>query len=129
MLAWKKRDCDILLTGLLILLNLIFLERQKEVSYKPFYQAYQMKDQVSYRKIYLIFFVTQLSFTGFTVNDITYITKEGWLHKWSELIDGSRNLGDFPVWLQFFVKVLFQVINRSGKFFYIRVQKYFVIKN
>ncbi|XP_018578949.1 uncharacterized protein LOC108917019 [Anoplophora glabripennis] len=51
---------------------------------------------------------------GFTVNDITYITKEGWLHKWSELIEGSKNLGDFPVWLQFFVKVLFQVINRSG---------------
>ncbi|CAH0562000.1 unnamed protein product [Brassicogethes aeneus] len=51
---------------------------------------------------------------GFQVNDLTYITKEGWLYKWSELICGSRNLSDFPIWLQFFVKVLFQVINRSG---------------
>ncbi|KAJ8923796.1 hypothetical protein NQ315_010378 [Exocentrus adspersus] len=51
---------------------------------------------------------------GFTLNGLTYITKDGWLYKWSELINGSKNLEDFPVWLQFFVKVLFQVINRSG---------------
>ncbi|KAJ8970002.1 hypothetical protein NQ314_001431 [Rhamnusium bicolor] len=51
---------------------------------------------------------------SFTVNDLTYITKDGWLHKWSELVSGSKNLIDFPIWLQFFVKVLFQVINRSG---------------
>lgn len=30
------------------------------------------------------------------------------------MISGSKNLSDFPVWLQYFVKVLFQVINRSG---------------
>nr|XP_023025753.1 uncharacterized protein LOC111513759 [Leptinotarsa decemlineata] len=51
---------------------------------------------------------------GFTVNDLSYLTKDGWLHKWSEILTGSRNLSDFPIWLQFFVKVLFQVINRSG---------------
>lgn len=55
-----------------------------------------------------------MMFIGFQVNDLTYITKEGWLHKWSELVCGSKNLSDFPIWLQFFVKVLFQVINRSG---------------
>ncbi|XP_076262057.1 uncharacterized protein LOC143197448 [Rhynchophorus ferrugineus] len=51
---------------------------------------------------------------GFEVNDITYLTKEGWLHKWSQLIKESKNVVDFPIWLQFFVKVLFQVINRGG---------------
>ncbi|KAJ8949122.1 hypothetical protein NQ318_012870 [Aromia moschata] len=51
---------------------------------------------------------------SFTVNDITYITKEGWLYKWSALLSKAKNLCDFPVWMQFFVKVLFQVVNRSG---------------
>ncbi|KAG5876344.1 hypothetical protein JTB14_003666 [Gonioctena quinquepunctata] len=51
---------------------------------------------------------------GFIVNDLSYLTKEGWLKKWSELLTGSKLLSDFPIWLQFFVKVLFQVINRSG---------------
>ncbi|XP_030755936.1 uncharacterized protein LOC115882182 isoform X2 [Sitophilus oryzae] len=51
---------------------------------------------------------------GFEVNDIIYLTKEGWLSKWAELIKGSRNVIDFPIWLQFFIKVLFQVINRGG---------------
>lgn len=53
-------------------------------------------------------------FPGFVVNDIPYLTKDGWLLKWSILLKGSRKLLDFPVWLQFFVKVLFQVINRNG---------------
>lgn len=52
---------------------------------------------------------------GFELNEVVYINKEGWLHKWATLLKGSRNLTDFPVWLQFFVKVLFQVINRGGK--------------
>lgn len=54
--------------------------------------------------------------SGFEVNEVVYINKEGWLHKWATLLKGSRNLTDFPVWLQFFVKVLFQVINRGGKY-------------
>lgn len=48
------------------------------------------------------------------MNNIVYINKEGWLHKWAQLLNGSKNLIDFPIWLQFFVKVLFQVINRGG---------------
>uniref|UniRef100_A0AAR5PHJ8 EF-hand domain-containing protein n=1 Tax=Dendroctonus ponderosae TaxID=77166 RepID=A0AAR5PHJ8_DENPD len=51
---------------------------------------------------------------GFELNNVSYINKEGWLHKWAELLKGSKNLIDFPIWLQFFVKVLFQVINRGG---------------
>lgn len=51
---------------------------------------------------------------GFQVNKQPYLTIEGWLFKWAQMISGSKNLSDFPVWLQYFVKVLFQVINRSG---------------
>lgn len=50
------------------------------------------------------------------MNNQTYITKEGWLHKWAQLISGARNLNDFPVWLQYFGKVLFQVINKNGDY-------------
>ncbi|XP_045482115.1 uncharacterized protein LOC123686158 [Harmonia axyridis] len=51
---------------------------------------------------------------GFQLNNETYLTKEGWLQKWGELLCGSKNLNDFPVWLQVFSKVLFQVMNKSG---------------
>ncbi|KAK5639237.1 hypothetical protein RI129_011729 [Pyrocoelia pectoralis] len=51
---------------------------------------------------------------GFKVNNQMFITKEGWLHKWAQLLSTSRNLTDFPIWLQYLVKILFQVINRSG---------------
>lgn len=51
---------------------------------------------------------------GFKVNDQTFITREGWLHKWAQLVSSSKNLTDFPIWLQYLVKILFQVINRSG---------------
>lgn len=53
---------------------------------------------------------------GFEVNNQTYITKEGWLSKWAQLVSGAKNLSDFPLWLQYFAKVLFQVINRSGMY-------------
>lgn len=49
------------------------------------------------------------------MNNQTYITKAGWLHKWAQLISAAKNLNDFPVWLQYFGKLLFQVINRSGR--------------
>ncbi|KAB0801521.1 hypothetical protein PPYR_05875 [Photinus pyralis] len=51
---------------------------------------------------------------GFKVNNQIFITKDGWLHKWAQLLSTSRNLTDFPIWLQYLVKILFQVINRSG---------------
>lgn len=51
---------------------------------------------------------------GFQVNNQVYVTKEGWLFKWSQLVNGAKNLSDFPIWLQYFGKVLFQVVNRSG---------------
>lgn len=66
-----------------------------------------------FKKIYMFYYVFS---SGYIVNEIPYLTKEGWLQKWSELLNGSGILSDFPVWLQFFVKVLFQVINRSGMY-------------
>lgn len=57
---------------------------------------------------------------GFQLNNERYLTKEGWLQKWSELLCGSKNLNDFPVWLQVFSKVVFQVMNKSGKHFKIQ---------
>ncbi|KAF5303887.1 hypothetical protein FQR65_LT08081 [Abscondita terminalis] len=51
---------------------------------------------------------------GFKVNNQMFITREGWLHKWAQLVSTSKNLTDFPIWLQYLVKILFQVINRSG---------------
>lgn len=51
---------------------------------------------------------------GFELNRVTYLTRDGWLFKWAQLVTGSRNLSDFPIWLQYFNKVLFQVINKSG---------------
>lgn len=71
--------------------------------------------------VLIIYMFHFLFLSGFIVNEIPYLTKEGWLQKWSELLNGSGMLSDFPVWLQFFVKVLFQVINRSGMYMLILV--------
>ncbi|XP_066152883.1 uncharacterized protein [Euwallacea fornicatus] len=67
-------------------------------------------------KGFITTFLTEVSNDkfGFEVNNVVYINNEGWLNKWAELLEGSKNLTDFPIWLQFFVKVLFQVINRGG---------------
>lgn len=51
---------------------------------------------------------------GFRINNVPYLSLDGWLFKWAQLVSGSKTLNDFPIWLQYFVKVLFQVINRSG---------------
>ena len=54
--------------------------------------------------------------SGFKVNDHIYITQDGWLLKWAELVSESKNLNDFPIWLQYFIKVLFQIINKTGRY-------------
>ncbi|GLV40745.1 hypothetical protein CBL_13752 [Carabus blaptoides fortunei] len=51
---------------------------------------------------------------GLQMNDGRFISLEVWLHRWSRLVHGAKRLSDFPLWLQYFVKILFQVINRSG---------------
>ncbi|XP_067004634.2 uncharacterized protein [Anabrus simplex] len=39
---------------------------------------------------------------------------EQWLLRWSDLVSKARNLHDFPLWLQYFAKIIFLVINRSS---------------
>ncbi|KDR20394.1 hypothetical protein L798_04928, partial [Zootermopsis nevadensis] len=37
-----------------------------------------------------------------------------WLVQWSKMMNSARNLQDFPLWLQYFPKIIFLVINKSG---------------
>lgn len=39
---------------------------------------------------------------------------EHWLAQWSKMMNSARNLQDFPLWLQYFSKIIFLVINKSG---------------
>ncbi|XP_069674001.1 uncharacterized protein [Periplaneta americana] len=39
---------------------------------------------------------------------------EHWLEQWSKMMAPARNLQDFPLWLQYFSKIIFLVINKSG---------------
>ena len=41
---------------------------------------------------------------------------EHWLAQWSKLMSSACNLQDFPLWLQYFSKIIFLVINKSGEF-------------
>jgi hypothetical protein len=41
---------------------------------------------------------------------------EHWLAQWSKMMSSARNLQDFPLWLQYFPKIIFLVINKSGEF-------------
>ncbi|PSN42017.1 hypothetical protein C0J52_08246 [Blattella germanica] len=41
-------------------------------------------------------------------------TMEHWLAQWNKLMSSARNLQDFPLWLQYFSKIIFLVINKSG---------------
>ncbi|GFG39135.1 hypothetical protein Cfor_10614, partial [Coptotermes formosanus] len=38
---------------------------------------------------------------------------EHWLAQWSKLMSSACNLQDFPLWLQYFCKIMFLVINKS----------------
>ncbi|XP_026676130.1 uncharacterized protein LOC113465646 [Diaphorina citri] len=46
-----------------------------------------------------------------------YIDQDHWLKKWNELIKGAASLNSFPLWVQYFPRILFQAINKSGKSF------------
>ncbi|KAI5747036.1 hypothetical protein M8J77_010400 [Diaphorina citri] len=43
-----------------------------------------------------------------------YIDQDHWLKKWNELIKGAASLNSFPLWVQYFPRILFQAINKSG---------------
>ncbi|XP_054261800.1 uncharacterized protein LOC128985871 [Macrosteles quadrilineatus] len=43
-----------------------------------------------------------------------YVSLEEWLSTWGMLVSKATNLNDFPLWLHYLPKILFQAINKSG---------------
>lgn len=50
------------------------------------------------------------------------ISLEEWLGHWGKLLHDARNVSDFPVWLQYLPKIIYQAINSSGKIMVILFQ-------
>ena len=46
----------------------------------------------------------------------TCVTIDEWIDVWGTLVGNKKKLDDFPMWLQYYPKLLFNVINRGGKF-------------
>ena len=44
----------------------------------------------------------------------TCITMEEWIDVWGTIVGKAKRMDDFPMWLQYYPKVLFDIINRSG---------------
>ena len=44
----------------------------------------------------------------------TCVTIDEWIDVWGTLVGKAKKLDDFPMWLQYYPKVLFDVINRTG---------------
>ena len=44
----------------------------------------------------------------------TCVTIDEWIDVWGILVGKARKLADFPMWLQYYPKVLFEIINRTG---------------
>jgi hypothetical protein len=42
------------------------------------------------------------------------VTVEEWLDVWGDTVGRARKINDFPMWLQYYPKTLFDTINRSG---------------
>ena len=40
---------------------------------------------------------------------------EEWIVVWGIIVGKAKRMDDFPMWLQYYPKVLFDIINRSGK--------------
>lgn len=45
----------------------------------------------------------------------TCVTIDEWIDVWGTLVGNKKKLDDFPMWLQYYPKILFNVINRAGK--------------
>ena len=39
---------------------------------------------------------------------------EEWIDVWGTIVGKAKRMDDFPMWLQYYPKVLFDIINRSG---------------
>ena len=53
---------------------------------------------------------------GIFVETKEHVNVDEWLDVWGELLNKVRHLESLPLWLQYFPKILFQVINKSGTF-------------
>ncbi|KAK6639224.1 hypothetical protein RUM43_007494 [Polyplax serrata] len=42
------------------------------------------------------------------------LSLDQWLNRWMDILSKSHSFHDLPLWLQYFPKILFQIINRSG---------------
>ena len=45
----------------------------------------------------------------------TCVSIDEWIDVWGHLVGDAKKMDDFPMWLQYYPKCLFDVINRSGK--------------
>jgi len=45
----------------------------------------------------------------------TCVSIDEWIDVWGMLVGKAKKMDDFPMWLQYYPKVLFDVINRSGE--------------
>jgi len=45
-----------------------------------------------------------------------FLGLDDWLTEWSNLLRGVKAIQDLPLWLQYFPKILFAAINKSGLF-------------
>jgi hypothetical protein len=52
----------------------------------------------------------------------TCVSIDEWVDVWGVLVGKAKKMDDFPMWLQYYPKVLFDVINRSGELKKLRLQ-------
>ena len=57
----------------------------------------------------------------------TCISMEEWIDVWGTIVGKAKRMDDFPMWLQYYPKVLFDIINRSGMYWW-NVKWYYVFR-
>ena len=45
----------------------------------------------------------------------TCVSIDEWVDVWGTLVGNAKKMDDFPMWLQYYPKSLFDIINRSGE--------------
>ena len=46
----------------------------------------------------------------------TCVTIDEWIDVWGTIVGKCKNMDDLPMWLQYYPRTLFEIINRTGKF-------------
>lgn len=55
--------------------------------------------------------------------DRIFLSLEEWLLTWSDILNNLKAVYEFPIWLQYLAKVLFQVVNTSGNISVVTILK------